>query len=342
MNWSSGFCPSPIDRPGRHSGIHPPYAVDFRQALNARFGAENRFCYAARMAAKPRITIVGAGNLASALATSLREAGYPIAEIVARSGQAPMAKARRLAKKIGGRAVALTLPVRLESKIVWFCVPDGEIAHAARYLAAKRDWKGTVALHSSGALTSDELSALRRRGAAVASAHPLMTFVRRSSPSVTGVPFAIEGDDSAQRLARRIIRDLHGQTYSIRKSDKVAYHAWGTFASPLLTALVATTERVAAAAGVKSREAQRRMLPILQQTLANYAALDAAAAFSGPLARGDVDTVSRHLRLLRRIPAAREVYVALARAALSYLPVKSRASLEAVLRSAKARTSKTV
>ena len=76
------------------------------------------------------------------------------------------------------------------------------------------------------------------------------------------------------------------------------------------------------------------MIPILLQTLANYAAFDAAGAFSGPIVRGDVDTVKRHLRVLRGAPAAREVYVALAGSALRYLPTKSKAELERVLRSA--------
>ena len=73
------------------------------------------------------------------------------------------------------------------------------------------------------------------------------------------------------------------------------------------------------------------MMPILRRTLANYAALGAAGAFSGPIVRGDVDTVKRHLRVLRKIPAARGVYVALVRAALHYLPSKKKVSLKKIL-----------
>ena len=125
-------------------------------------------------------------------------------------------------------------------------------------------------------------------------------------------------------VARRVVEDVGGQAYSIRKKDKAAYHAWGTFASPLFTALLATTEQVAALAGVNRKAAKQRMIPILQQTLANYAAFGAAGAFSGPIVRGDVDTVKRHLRVLRGVPAAREVYSALARSALRYLPAKNK------------------
>ena len=280
-------------------------------------------------AAKPRVAIVGAGNLGSALALALERAGYAIEAVMTRPRGESRKRARGLAKQLGARVVTDLSTVRAE--LIWFCVPDAEIARAARAVAGNIEWKGRVALHSSGALTSDELAMLRGRGAAVTSVHPMMTFVRGSQASLSGVPFALEGDPAAVRVARRVVRDLGGHAYSIAKKDKAAYHAWGTFASPLFTALLATTEQVAVLAGVTRAEAKRRMIPILQQTLANYAAFGAAGAFSGPIVRGDVDTVKRHLRVLRGMPAARRVYSGLASAALQYLPVKRKNSLKQIL-----------
>lgn len=274
------------------------------------------------MARKPRVGIVGPGNFGRALAISLRDAGYGIEAILGGSRQT----ARGLAKKVAANAADAS-----RAELVWFCVPDAEIAKAAKNFARSYVWKGKVALHSSGALTSDELDVLRRKGAAVASVHPLMTFVKGSHPSLKGVPFAIEGDASAVRAARMIVRDLGGEGYAIHKRDKVAYHAWGTFASPLLTALLATTEKVAGLADVRGSAARRRMLPILLQTLSNYAALGAGDGFSGPIIRGDVETVRKHLRVLRAEPAARKVYLALAEAAVEYLPGKNKSSLRWVL-----------
>lgn len=258
---------------------------------------------------------------------SLQRAGHTIEAVIGRSQRESLAKARKLAKQVD----ALASPAHVAAEVIWFCVPDSEISRAAEAFAARVSWKGRVALHSSGALTSDELVVLRRQGASVASVHPLMTFVRGSQPSLAGVPFAIEGDAAAVRVARRIVRELGGQAHSIRKKDKAAYHAWGAFASPLLTALLATTEQMAGVAGVKGKAARSRMIPILLQTLANYAAFGAAGAFSGPIIRGDVDTVKRHLRVLRDVPAAREVYLALAHAALQYLPGKNKGSLKRIL-----------
>jgi predicted short-subunit dehydrogenase-like oxidoreductase (DUF2520 family) len=300
------------------------------------------------MASKSRIAIVGAGNLGSALAMSLYRAGYKIDAVVSRSAPTSRRKAQRLATVVGARISSGSL-AKTQASLLWFCVPDSEIEKAAEAFADQVEWKGKIALHSSGALTSDALAVLRRRGAKIASVHPMMTFVRGAftgksepqtkskapsgaKPILAGVPFAIEGDAAAVQLARRVVKDLGGTAYPIRKRDKAAYHAWGTFASPLLTALLVTTERVALLAGVKPKEARRRMAPILQQTLANYATRDAADAFSGPIIRGDVETVKRHLHVLHRLPVAHGVYKALAEAALEYLPSKHRAGIKKVLR----------
>lgn len=280
-----------------------------------------------------RIAIVGAGRLAAILAPALFSTGHTIPEIVSRRDTSSLRRARTLARKIGARAV-VARNAGLNAKVIWFCVPDGKIREAAEELAHAGEWKGKIAFHSSGALPSDELSALRKRGAAVASVHPLMTFVSGSPPDLRCVPFALEGDRSAISVARRIIHGFHAKPLVIRKQDKVLYHAWGTFASPLLIALLATTEQVARASGVSIHAARKRMLPILNQTLANYAALGPAKAFSGPIVRGDAEVLRRQLAALKKVPEARKVYMALARSALIYLPAQNRAELRKIFLSA--------
>jgi predicted short-subunit dehydrogenase-like oxidoreductase (DUF2520 family) len=221
--------------------------------------------------------------------------------------------------------------------VIWLAVPDREIASCAAFLAQTRtDWKGKIVLHSSGALTSDALAPLREQGAYVASVHPLMTFVHGASPSVRGVSFALEGDPVAVRTARGVVKTLGGVPHTIRGRDKTAYHAWGTFASPLLTVLFAVAEKVAARANVSPAEARRRMIPILRQTVENYAAFGAAAGFSGPIVRGDAETVRKHLAVLRGIPGADEIYRALALAALQILPVENRKLLRSILKGTRA------
>jgi predicted short-subunit dehydrogenase-like oxidoreductase (DUF2520 family) len=235
-----------------------------------------------------------------------------------------------LARRLRARA-SFHDNVVLDAELIWFCVPDREIAAAARASASKVEWKGKIAFHSSGALATSELDVLRRRGASVASVHPMMTFVRGSIPSLKGVPFALEGDSLALRMARRIARDLGGEPFKIHAEDKVAYHAWGAFASPLLIALLVSAEQVAHSAVLSVTDARKKMLPILRQTIENYGRLGPADAFSGPLVRGDAETVRRHLRVLRTIPEAQEVYLALARTAVRHLPIQQRRKLEDTL-----------
>ncbi len=285
----------------------------------------------AKRVVKPDIAIIGPGSLGSSLALALHDAGYVIDEIISRETAASVRKARRLAAQVGASA-ALLARAQIRAGVVWFCVPDGAIASAAAALVNTADWRGKVALHASGALTSDELAELRSRGVTVASVHPLMTFVPGSRPPLAGVPFAIEGDRNAVRAARTIVLNLRGRPFPIGKRNKQAYHTWGMFVSPLLTALLAASESVAAAAGIRTGAAKQRALPILRQTLANYAALGAAHSFSGPIARGDVYTIEKHLSVLRAIPEARNIYIALARTALRDLPGKNRAALEKTLR----------
>jgi len=154
-----------------------------------------------------------------------------------------------------------------------------------------------------------------------------MTFVPGSQPSLAGVPFALEGDRAALQLARSIVRDLGGTSFSLPVARKAAYHAWATMTSPLLLAFLVTVEQAGRAAGLSPSEARRRMLPIVRQTLANYAALGPADSFSGPFIRGDVATVEKHLAALNKIPQAGEVYRALARSALKSLPSGNRSQM---------------
>jgi predicted short-subunit dehydrogenase-like oxidoreductase (DUF2520 family) len=102
--------------------------------------------------------------------------------------------------------------------------------------------------------------------------------------------------------------------------------------SPLLLAFLVTLEEAARAAGLTRKDARHKSLPIIRQTLANYSRLGPAHSFSGPLVRGDAETVAKHLAALKKHPGAREVYVALARAAMRGLPVKNRDELKRLLR----------
>lgn len=280
---------------------------------------------------KPRleIAIVGAGNLARVLALSLHRAGYRVSQIISRSATSSKKRAAELARQTGAQPTTIE-SFRPDFDLLWICVPDDNIRECARALGNAGGWEGKIVLHTSGALTSDELKPLKARGAAIASVHPMNTFVAASKASMKGVPFAAEGDPGALRSVRPMIQALGGELFTIRKRDKALYHATGSFASPLLVALLSTAQETARASGISKPASV--LQPIIKQTVENFFMLGGAGAFSGPLRRGDVETIRRHLNELRKLPQVRAVYLALAKQAVAALPVKKRSELMKLLR----------
>lgn len=282
----------------------------------------------------PSVAILGLGNWGSSLARALTASGTPPVEIVRRrSGRMPA-------------GIPTAAPVHtwthaaLQADILWLCVPDAQIAPAAariaRQLASRPHATLPCVFHASGALDSSELEPLRALGCAVAAVHPLMTFPpsakRSASPSLAGVPFAIEGDRRAQRAAFQLVRRLGGDPFLLDATQKALYHAFGALASPMLVSLLHATAQAGIATGASKTQAMRRMRPIVERTVANFFAQGAAASFSGPIARGDHGTIRRHLQALGGDPELLRVYRALANYAAQHLPARNRPALVRLLR----------
>lgn len=266
------------------------------------------------------ITIIGAGNLAQALGPALRDAGYTIDAIVSRSLPESLQRAAELSVEL--RTVVTGLEdFQPASDIIWLCHTDDALAETAQKLARRGNWKGRLVLHSSGALTSEILAPLARKGAYTVSLHPMMTFVPGGAGiDMPKVPFAVEGNRQGVAAAKEIIRRLKAQVFAIRKEAKVLYHALGSLSSPMVVATLVTAERVGKAAGLSLEEVRKIITPILLQTTVNYLQRGPELAFSGPIKRGDLNTVRRHLQELARVPGASDVYRALVKSALIDLP----------------------
>lgn len=294
----------------------------------------------------PSVTLIGLGNWGTALAFALHAAGISVREVVVRNRRA---SDRRLADKIGARSTTLQHSM-LDADILWICTPDARIAETAQDLAHRvAQLRRTAAsartprlqqkparpivLHSSGALPSAELSALRTVGASLASAHPLMTFPRKNvaHTSLAGVPFAVEGDTRACREARKLVRALGGEAFVLRAENKPLYHAFGAFASPLIIALLTATTEAGVAAGFSPKDARRLMRPIVERTIANFFTDGPDKSFSGPIARGDAATIARHLDALRPYPKLAAIYRESSRFALTSLPTRNRTQMERLL-----------
>ncbi len=282
------------------------------------------------------LCIVGPGRLGSALATQLQRTYDCVDTIVARHSS--IARAIALAEKVDAVAKELD-SAEFNQTVTWLCIPDAALAPVARILAQRREWRGKIVFHSSGALSSDELQPLREKGAAVASVHPMMTFASETTTQLAGVVFALEGDHKAVETARRLVSALHGTEFVIARENKVLYHAFGTFLAPLLLTTLATAEHIGTQAGVPSKMIRAAMQRIVSQTVDNYFKLGAEGSFTGPFVRGDVDVVRKHLKALD--DTQREAYVGLVKAALQYLPVGKADEIRAAIGEPMAQTART-
>jgi predicted short-subunit dehydrogenase-like oxidoreductase (DUF2520 family) len=246
-----------------------------------------------------RVGLIGPGRAGQALVRLLPPSKYELGPVLSRS----FTSARRATRQMRLGEPAADYEDFASCGLILIAVPDDAIAAVARRLAtASFPFRRKVALHTSGALSSEELAAVRARGASVGSLHPLQTFGRRVW-SLAGVHFAVEGDTKAVRLAQSLVTDWHGKLLRIRRDQKPLYHAAATFASPLFTPLMEAAVRLMTRAGIRPRTAIKALTPLLSTTLDNYAHTG-RQSWTGPLARGDAATVRRHLVALAAYDAA--------------------------------------
>lgn len=195
-------------------------------------------------------------------------------------------------------------------------VPDGAIREVAGRLATVPMRAGVPVLHTSGSRSTEVLAALAARGHPVGSAHPLAAIADPVSGAdrLRGVAWGIEGDGAARTLAETVVRACGGRTLAIAPGGKPQYHAAAVFASNYAVTLLAVAERLMDAAGVPGADARTALASLAGGAVQNVALSGPAAALTGPVVRGDVETVALHLE--RLLPAERPLYCSLGREAL--------------------------
>jgi predicted short-subunit dehydrogenase-like oxidoreductase (DUF2520 family) len=280
------------------------------------------------------LSIIGAGRVGRALGRRLHEVGWKIGAVVTSSEPT----ARKAVRSIGaGHAHAFLTRQVLAAQVILITTPDHSVAEVAGELdrIGAEELRGKIVLHTSGALSSSVLDAVKKCGAAVGSMHPLQTFSGVGVPPLDGKVFAIEGDTPAVRMARQIARSLGAVPVRIEGSKKPLYHAAGALAAGNVLALLEAATRLMTAAGMKRREAVRALLPLTRQVLENFERLGPRAAWTGPLSRGDYGVVAAHMEAMRDLPPEfAETYEAVNRLAASVLAQDSagmRAELEKIV-----------
>ena len=263
--------------------------------------------------ARPRVATVGAGALGTALALRLAQQGYAVDAVISRT----QAGARRLAERVGAPVAAATPDVLPPAvSLVFCCVPDDGLAAVAAALADVRpDWSGSTVAHTSGALAADVLAPLAVRGALTLGFHPMQTFPPGTPPEAfADVYVGLDGAADAVTEGARIAADLGTRSVVIPSEKKALYHLAGALASNAFVTLLAMAGDVLAAADVDRETGLALVRPLVESTWRNVQRHGPEEALTGPIARGDRDTVARHTEALARdLPHLLPVYTALAR-----------------------------
>jgi len=248
---------------------------------------------------KPVIAIVGCGKVGTALAKFLSEAGYGISGLASKS----FSSAKRLADLTGaGRFTTIPWEITKKADIVFLTTPDSEISDTCSNIAFNEGFKrDSVVLHCSGALPSTILSSAKSCGAFIGSMHPMQSFALNEGDESPfhGIIFAVEGDAQALHIAIKIAVDLGADCISISMEDKTLYHAAAVVASNYLVTLLSLAFRLIEHAGISGSDTWKVLKPLIKGTLLNIEKAGIPAALTGPVARGDIKTVERHIKAIR-------------------------------------------
>jgi len=249
----------------------------------------------------PTLSIVGAGTVGSTLGLALRAKGYPVAAVISRTGPSALALARALKCSRASTAVA-DLPA--ETELLLLAVPDAAVAQVAREAAALKQLKfrKLFAVHCSGVHSASVLAPLRKKGAAVASMHPVQTFPSRLTPAelrgrLKGIYYGIDGEALSLRKAENLAADLGGHAVEVPEELRALYHATCVFASSYLMVLLNAISELARALPLKASWTEV-FGPLMTASMEHTIRQGASRSLTGPIVRGDDPTIDAHLAAL--------------------------------------------
>jgi predicted short-subunit dehydrogenase-like oxidoreductase (DUF2520 family) len=246
--------------------------------------------------ARESIGIAGAGRVARALGRLWVDAGEPVVCVASRD----IRHARDTAEFIGPAVRAVSYPEFPRSvRRLLIAVPDRAISEVAAGLAERSGAR--IALHTCGTRGPEALSALQAHGIECGTLHPLQTF--SGITDLRGVAFAVWGDPAAVEWAESIAALASGEVLRIPPAARPLYHAAAVMASNYVLALLAASQTLLEQCGVEAEAARRALGPLLRTSVENGLRHGPVAALTGPIERGDVDTVAAHLAALDTAPA---------------------------------------
>jgi predicted short-subunit dehydrogenase-like oxidoreductase (DUF2520 family) len=209
-------------------------------------------------------------------------------------------------------------PALASASVVLVTVRDAELDGVLRDLLSAPLGAGPVVLHASGSMEPPSLDLLRAHGHLGGTFHPLLplTDPTRAAEQLHRAWIGIDGDEGARAISRELAAAIGARVLEIPVGGKARYHAAAVIASNFPIVLLAMAARVLTSAGVSDEAARGALGTLLTAAAENVRAAEPSAALTGPVARGDVETVRAHLEALADAPDVLELYRAMSREAL--------------------------
>ena len=240
----------------------------------------------------PTLGIIGAGRVGGALARALHERGYRIAAVHSRSESF----ATELADAVGAENVESAESVVDKANLIILTVSDTAIQDICAQLAS-RDLANRAVIHTSGATSVSALETARVRGAFIGGLHPVWPVARGDRPMPSGGVFGIEASDNLLReWLQDLVNALGGKAFWLPTGiDRVYYHAATVILSNYLVTLYAEASNLWAELGIDAAVSRDGLIGLARATIENLAHNSPEAALTGPIVRGDADTIRDHL-----------------------------------------------
>ncbi|AMP90910.1 Rossmann-like and DUF2520 domain-containing protein [Legionella pneumophila] len=244
--------------------------------------------------------IIGAGRLGKNLSIAMSVNQIASLNSICNSN---LTSARVACNEIGfGNAVAKISELS-EADITWITCRDDSITDVVSILDDVQILKkGSLVIHCSGALNSSVLLPLKKQGCYIASLHPLKAFRSNSldSNAFKQVHCVIEGDSEACRWLKPAFEKLGASIIAIQPEMKAIYHAAATIASNYLVTLATYSEELLLQAGIQQPQSIKMLCDLMHSNIVNLSQADSIkSALTGPLARGDIQTISLHLEAIK-------------------------------------------
>jgi len=240
-----------------------------------------------------KLGFIGAGTVGTALSVRLSDKGYPVVAASSRS----QTSAQRLAQAVNGCRVYNNQGVADNAELIFITTPDDAIVSVASQIKWHR---GQSVVHCSGADSTDILKPAKEAGVQVGVFHPLQTFasVKQAIENIPGSTFALEAGEPLLKTLKDMATALDGHWVELKASDKVLYHAAAVIACNYMVTLLKLATDLWQTFNVPPPEATRALLPLLRGTIRNIETVGIPLCLTGPIARGDVGTIKKHLDAL--------------------------------------------